>query len=85
LLDHRLALGSHLSRLGGQDVGHRACLAEFFRQSLAIAARQRRRVILRGHPDIQAQRDRIGDTQSLNLVLLAFRLGACGKCRTGLS
>jgi hypothetical protein len=24
-------------------------------------------------------------SQSLNLVFLAFRLGACGKCRTGLS
>ena len=55
-----LALGPHLRRLDGQDVGHRACLAELFRQSLSVAARQGRRVILRGHPDIQAQRDRIG-------------------------
>ncbi|MCK1641299.1 hypothetical protein IVA95_27890 [Bradyrhizobium sp. 157] len=38
LLDHRLALGPDLGRLGSQDVGHRARLAELFRQSLAIAA-----------------------------------------------
>lgn len=53
LLDHRLALGPHFRQLGGQDVGHRARLAELFRQSLAIAARKGRRVILRGHPHIQ--------------------------------
>lgn len=38
LLDHRIALGPHLRRLGSQHVGHRACLAELFCQSLAIAA-----------------------------------------------
>ena len=51
LLDHRLALGPHLGRLRGQDVGHRACLAELLVQSLAVAAGQGRRVMLRGHPD----------------------------------
>jgi hypothetical protein len=59
LLDHGLALGPHLRRLRGQDVRHRTCLAELFCQSLAIAARQGGGVILRGHPDLQALRDRI--------------------------
>src|ERR1700681_396799 len=51
LLQHGLGLGSYLSRLRSEDVCHRTRLAELLVQSLAVAARKRRRVMLRGHPD----------------------------------
>ena len=68
LADHRLALGPHLRRLGGQDVGHRACLAELFGRSLAVATRQGRRVILQpgqsGRPGAKGSDRRSGPTAS---------------------
>ena len=50
LLQHGLGFGPHLGRLRGEDVGHRARLAEFLVQSLAVAARQGRGVMFRRHP-----------------------------------
>jgi hypothetical protein len=56
LLDQRFALRPHLGRLGGKDAGHHPRFPELLGQSLPVTARKGRRMIFRGHPDIQAQR-----------------------------
>lgn len=63
-------------------------LPSALRESLAIAPRQGRGVIFRGHPDIQAQRDRIGNPSRVRVSrtpasthpLRASRCAA-GRCR----
>ena len=48
-----LSLGPDLVRLRGEDVGHRARLPELLVQGFTVASRERRRVVLRCHPDIR--------------------------------
>lgn len=85
LLDQRFALGPRLGRLRGQNIGHRARLAELLRQSLAIAARQGRGVVFWGHPDIQAQRDRIGNPVRVRAprTPASTRLPRVSRCAAG--
>jgi hypothetical protein len=49
LLDQRFALGPHLRRLVGKNANHRARFPEILAQGLAVATRQGRRMMLRGH------------------------------------
>jgi hypothetical protein len=55
LLDQRFTLRQHLRRLRGKNAGHRARFPKLLCQSLAVAARKGRGVMLRRHPDIQPQ------------------------------
>ena len=67
------------ARLGGF---HRACFPQFLRQSLSVAARQRRGVILRRHPDIQAQ-TKLGAAGYVISIPASTRLLRACRCAAG--